>query len=150
MFVEKALHPILDGGGAILKDTKHFLTTLCNWSNMDMHKEFYLVTMDIVSLFTMKPSDIGLDCVRSFLSEHSDYDSMKIHLICTLLDVIVCNNVFMFGDELYLQQVGVAMGTVCANSYVDMVMAKWEYENIFCHVNPFHKNILFYDLAGFY
>ncbi|XP_043922749.1 galectin-4-like [Protopterus annectens] len=44
---------------------------------------------------------------------------------------------------LYVQRDGVAMGTSCANSYANVVMADWETENLF-KMCKFKENALFY------
>ncbi|XP_043928715.1 short transient receptor potential channel 2-like [Protopterus annectens] len=128
IYLHGQLQPFLIECDSILQDTIDFLQKLKVWysvGKVDLAvKRYYLVTLDIVSLFTVIPIDAGIDLLREFLASCPNPDFGKIENICSLMDVILKNNVFLFDDSLYLQLTGVAMGTSVANTYANLA-ANW-------------------------
>ncbi|XP_043942110.1 uncharacterized protein LOC122813711 isoform X1 [Protopterus annectens] len=90
----------------------------------------------------MIPNSRGIDSVQNYLKKNTSMDSSLIELLALFLEIIL-ENVFVFGDELYIQNDGIAMGTSCANSYANIVMAEWEKETLFPSVE-FGQYVAFY------
>ncbi|XP_043921672.1 uncharacterized protein LOC122796966 [Protopterus annectens] len=86
------------------------------------------------------PSQFGIQAISNFL--HS-LDATTDPL-CPLLELVLENNVFIYGHDFYLQTWGVAMGTPYVNSYSNLVLAQWEKVKLLCDVNPWYKHLLYY------
>ncbi|XP_043944075.1 extracellular calcium-sensing receptor-like [Protopterus annectens] len=144
IYVEYFVRPLVNNIPHILRDSKQFLLELYEYmKSLDDLSDFTLVTLDVVSLFTKIPNDVGVLYMQRFLQSKSDFIDKKVELICLFMETILYNNVFMFGDSVYSQKDGVAMGTPCAKSYTNVVVAQWEETFLF-------KSQLFKEGVGFY
>ena len=107
---------------------KHFLETIPS-----LPPNAFLVTADIVSLYTNIPIDVGISRVCDFISPASPrpHPEHQRNVFRIILDHILKDNSFSFLDKYYLQILGTAM--VCR-------MAP-PYANLFLHhlLHPQHK-----------
>ena len=98
----------------------------------------YLVTLDVSSLYTNIPHNDGIDACRYFLEENNNNNhKYQIDCICNLIEVVLKNNFFQFGDKYYLQKMGTAMGSAMAPAYASLFMGKLEKEFLAtCDLSP--------------
>ena len=82
-----------------------------------------LVTLDVSSLYTSIPHSDGLSAVRSFLTPDNCPSSDGVF---DLIKFVLEHNVFSFGDKLYLQKHGTAMGSKMTPQYANLFMARLE------------------------
>ena len=82
-----------------------------------------LVTWDVEGLYTNIPHEEGLQSLHEGLETRVNPEVPTDFLI-KLMDIILKNNLFVFHEELWKQQIGCAMGTKPAPSYADIFMAR--------------------------
>ena len=88
-----------------------------------------LVTMDVHSLYTNIPNDEGIQAVREKLNNSPS--RIPTRVINTFLLLILTLNNFIFNGVNYLQTLGCAMGTICAPSYANIFMGRFEETQIY-------------------
>ncbi|XP_043932253.1 flocculation protein FLO11-like [Protopterus annectens] len=126
------LRPIVNKNEVILTDTKQFLTELfeCTEALFVPSETILMVTLDVNSLFTCIPNDLGKEMLREYLTQEGTYTASKVELLCLLMEQVLVNNTMIFNHNIYSQREGVDMGTSSANSYANIVMANWEKKNV--------------------
>ncbi|MDF8238698.1 hypothetical protein P4715_15085, partial [Listeria monocytogenes] len=76
---------------------------------------------DVEALYTNIPHKDGLQAVRNTIP-----DNVTANLVAELCDFVLTHNYFTFGDNVYLQISGTAMGTRMAPQYANIFMADLE------------------------
>ena len=124
-FVDFFLKPIVQDIRSYIKDTTHFLTLLEEVGPLPDNT--LLVTLDVSSLYTNIPNDIGIQACKEKLDH---YRTGALHprndSIIDLLTMVLSKNNFDFNDLHYLQVGGTAMGTRLAPSYANIFMDHFE------------------------
>ena len=90
------------------------------------------VTVDVQSLYTNIPSDGpdgGLQAIEKVLEQRAD-KSVPTWYLMALLQQVLAGNIFTFDDDLWVQKIGTAMGTMVAPSYACLFMSWLEEERI--------------------
>ncbi|CAM5157467.1 unnamed protein product [Eretmochelys imbricata] len=87
----------------------------------DLPDNTILATMDVEALYTNIPHKDGLQAVRNTIP-----DNVTANLVAELCDFVLTHNYFTFGDNVYLQISGTAMGTRMAPQYANIFMADLE------------------------
>ncbi|XP_041430880.1 uncharacterized protein LOC121397711 [Xenopus laevis] len=133
VFLDKILQPLVQNTNSFVKDTTHLLnildrTTLTN-------NNVLLVSLDVSSLYTSINHDTGISAVTHFLNT-TEYTEEQKSFLVDLLQIVLHQNYFLFGDNFYIQQRGTVMGSNVAPSYANLYMAHIEEEVIY-------KNSLF-------
>jgi len=102
-----------------------------------------LFTTDASSMYTNIDSTTGLGALSKLLRTHKESTdpSFPTEFVLTTMEIIMNNNIFMFGDTYWIQLKGTAMGTPAATLYSILTFGHHENENI---LNEFQHNILFY------
>ncbi|XP_074828142.1 uncharacterized protein LOC141998984 [Natator depressus] len=80
-----------------------------------------LATMDVEALYTNIPHKDGLQAVKNTIP-----DNVTANLVAELCDFVLTHNYFTFGDNVYLQISGTAMGTRMAPQYANIFMTDLE------------------------
>ena len=107
-----------------IRDTTDFINKL--EAVNDLPKIYYLVTMDVTSLYTNIPNHEGLTAVAQTLKRHKPSYRLSYQSLISLLRIVLhCNN-FHFEGETYLQVGGTAMGSKLAPSYANIFMGELE------------------------
>ena len=106
-----------------VRDTPDFIKKIENFSHT---VDFYLVTMDVTSLYTNIPNMEGLVSITRSLIKHQPEFKLKYKTLLELLKLVFHKNNFQFNGERYLQIGGTAMGTKVAPSYASLFMARLE------------------------
>ena len=135
-FVDFFLKPIVKDTSSYIRDTTHFLKILQN--HLHVPDNTFLVTMDVSSLYTNIPNDLGIEACREQLenyragSEHPTNES-----IIELLTMVLKKNNFDFNNLHFLQVGGTAMGTRLAPSYANIFMDHFERNFVYTyHIQP--------------
>ena len=89
-----------------------------------------LVTMDVSSLYTNIDHEEGAQACYEYLEKRKNSTLLKRLILLALQ-----SNVFLFGNVLYHQIKGTAMGTLMAPNYINLFMASLE-EKI---INQYHQ-----------
>ncbi|XP_048678038.2 transport and Golgi organization protein 2 homolog isoform X2 [Caretta caretta] len=77
--------------------------------------------MDVEALYTNIPHKDGLQAIKNTIP-----DNVTANLVAELCDFVLTHNYFTFGDNVYLQISGTAMGTRMAPQYANIFMADLE------------------------
>lgn len=93
-----------------------------------------LVTIDIECLNNSIPHLFRLDVIRSYLEQMNLESTAFNGFILKLLSFILSHNAFIFDGIPLLQVQGVAMGTPCDPSYVNLYLGGWE-QNLLANDN---------------
>ncbi|CAJ0968878.1 unnamed protein product [Ranitomeya imitator] len=129
--IEKILTPLLVHVVSFIRDTSDFLEGLKSIGNL--HKNCFLVTMDVNSLYTSIDHQKGLEAVQWFLDKYTNFSSIQKEFCLTLLNMILTKNFFLFGDQFYIQKVGTAMGSNVAPPYANIFMTSFEEHFVYTH-----------------
>ena len=100
--------------------------------NLNLSEQSSLFTMDAVSMYTNIHAGHALPVILEFLREHElgkaivlDKD-INLGRLEFVIDLVMNNNVFQFGDTFWLQLAGTAMGTPPAPDYATLYFAIFE------------------------
>ena len=110
---------------AYLKDTGQFLEEI---SNIQVHKNTWLITVDVKSLYTNIPNDEGIQaCYEAWRrQELTDPQHPPAETLRHLLELVLKLNTFEFNEKYYLQIFGTAMGSKLAPAYANTFMGRLE------------------------
>lgn len=97
--------------------------------------EGWLVTIDVVSLYTSIEHQKGIEAVRGLLST-SDYSIQQQNFVMELLEIVLYENFFLFRDQFFIQKRGTAMGSNVAPPYANCYMS--DFEERFVYINPLY------------
>lgn len=139
-FIDFVLNPLVQVSPYFLRDSWDFLNLL--FLNPPTDEHTILVTLDIESLYSNIPHDIGIEYLRNYLSKFTTFSQEKINMICSLTSLVLTNNFFHFDGKIFHQTKGVAMGAKLAPAFANLVLAWWECN--FLVYLPGFNNILLY------
>lgn len=134
--------PIVSGNGGITENLSRvidaylqpFVLTLPSFikdtilqkiDELSYTDESILVAIDIEALYSSIPNTKGLTAISRILKQGSRYDTALNEFINDGLEFILHHNSFLFDGSQYFQVQGVqgvAMGTRCAPSYVNLYL----------------------------
>lgn len=86
----------------------------------------FLVTLDVECLYNSIPHDFGVQAALSFLEKTGDQSSTHNWFVLELLEFTLTHNYFVLDGFILLQVQGVAMGTSCTPSYVNLYLGEWK------------------------
>jgi hypothetical protein len=111
--------------------------------NLEIPPGAKLFTADASSMYTNKDTTTGIDAISRLLQKHKDSNdsSFPTEFFLRTMEIIMNNNIFLFGDTYWIQLKGTAMGTPAAPLYSILTFGYHENENI---LNKFQHNIIFY------
>ncbi|XP_043941304.1 zinc finger RNA-binding protein [Protopterus annectens] len=93
----------------------------------DMYREDLLfTTIDVIDLFGCIPFTEGMDMFEQMVFSDENLRLEDKIASVTLMDTVLKYNFIMFDGEYHQQKTGVAMGAVCAPTFANIVLAKWE------------------------
>jgi hypothetical protein len=88
------------------------------YTTADFPDNVTLFTTDAVSYYTTILTDKALRKIAKYLRDNtSRFPKVPINVTIEALEIIMCNNVFTFGETTWIQNDGAAMGTPPAPSY---------------------------------
>lgn len=141
IFLDKILQPAVMNIPSFLLDTGDFLNKISNLGPLPEGTR--LCTMDVNSLYTAIPHELGIQCIRDTLDSMQLGDTFKTFLI-TLLTIILKENYFQYLDKFYIQLQGTAMGSNVAPSYANLFMANFEEKFVYPHPSFIRHALLWY------
>ncbi|XP_074800310.1 uncharacterized protein LOC141982282 [Natator depressus] len=117
--VDSLLRPYATRSPSYLRDTTDFLRKLQFIG--DLPENTILATMYVEALYTNIPHKDGLQAIRNSIP-----DNVTANLVAELCDFVLTHNYFTFGDNVYLQINGTAMGTCMTPQYANIFKADLE------------------------
>ena len=117
-----------------VRDTTDFVNKLSKVETTN--KSTLLVSMDVTSLYTNIPTNEGIDAVNETLNSPSNFKRVLTsqEVVVEFLRLILTTNNFEFNDEHFLKIKGCSMGTICAPSYANIFMGKFEEKFIYPYI----------------
>lgn len=117
-WLDYQLQPLLKTSASYLKNSDQLLTDL---AALQVMPQDVILTFDVVSLYTSIPIDYALETFAKILVEHRWKEALLegLHLILRF-------NYFQFGDTMWHQVTGTAMGTPVAPAFASLYLAYFE------------------------
>ena len=84
-----------------------------------------LVTFDVVGLYPHIPHEERIETIKKYLNLRED-QSVSTNSLCDLARIILTENYFELGKDMYHQKLGTAIGTIFAPAYANLFMAGLE------------------------
>jgi hypothetical protein len=112
--------------------------------SLDLPPGTLLFTADAQSMYTNIPTDKALQVIGDYLRENSErFPSVPIAPLMEALYLIMKYNYFTFGDTIYHQKTGTAMGTPPAPPYANLYFAIFEqaYQAMFPELRLYRRFI---------
>ena len=102
-----------------------------------------IVTTDAVSMYSNISTKEGIHNITTYLNKFSSESDrhFPIDLVCSLLEVVMQNNIFKFGTTWWQQLDGTAMGTPCACIYATLFFGLHERQLL---LTKYKENLLLY------
>ena len=126
IFVDKHLKPLVTSLDSYVHDDMDFLKKIEDINNQNIiNSNTILCTMDVSALYTNIPHTDGTDACRHYLDTRPDRTT-PTSFLCTLIQLILSLNNFVFNNNNFLQIQGTAMGTSMAPSYANLFMGHFE------------------------
>ncbi|XP_014776090.1 uncharacterized protein LOC106873295 [Octopus bimaculoides] len=91
-------------------------------------EETFMVTFDVINLYTNIPHNYGTEAIWSWLDKYPEEIPERINkdFIIQSLRFVLQNNQFMFDTTVYRQKSGIAMGTRAAPTIANLTMGYLE------------------------
>ena len=110
---------------------------------LELPSDCYLFTADAISMYTNIPTDFALKTISSFLRRNRRrFPGLPLEATIAGLTIIMRNNYFTFGDTIWKQKKGTAMGTPPAPPYATIFYGIWE--EVLLSSPRFADNIVMY------
>ena len=123
-YVEHHIKDLANQHKTYLQDTPDFLRQIEGINKQGkLPPNAILVTVDVSGLYTNIPQQEGMDCTKEALDERK-VKEVPTEYIIRLLEIILKHNIFEFNGELFLQEIGTAMGTRPAPPYANLFMVR--------------------------
>jgi hypothetical protein len=124
--VDHWLQPVVHQLPSFVQDTTHFLRIVEEWNEHygPLPQETLIVTIDVVGLYTNIPHDEVGPSIGAALDKYGTaMEIPPLHLLVSIIEHVLQNNVFQFDDVIYKQKFGTAMGTPMAPTIANLFMA---------------------------
>ena len=118
-FVDFHLQPLIKNVKSYIKDTYDFLKKIK--SLPPLPENAILCTIDVVGLYPNIPHVEGLSAIRKALDERED-KTISTDSLVELAELVLKNNIFEFGEKVFKQKQGTAIGTKMAPPYAILFM----------------------------
>lgn len=132
-YVDWYIKPIVWTLPSYLRDTSDFLSKLLD---VEISENDILCTMDVTSLYTNIPHDLGLSALEHYLKMR-DADAPPATFLWDLAHIVLTMNYFKFENKFYHQVKGTAMGSPFAPNYANLFMGKFEMDFVYSSENAF-------------
>ena len=92
--------------------------------SLEIPPNTYIFTADARAMYTNIPTNRALNFIGKYLRE--EFPDMPVDALMSALRLVMKNNIFQFGDCIYLQKTGTAMGTPPAPGWATLYFALCE------------------------
>ena len=122
-FLDHHLKPIMQEGWYYINDNKDFLKKIQNMRKFP--QDSILVTADVVGLYASIPHNSGLKALKDALDCRQN-KKIPTDMLVKMAEFVLTNNSFEFGQKVFHQISGTAIGTKFAPPYACIFMDKFE------------------------
>jgi hypothetical protein len=122
----KIIQPVVGKNGHHIQNVKDFADKV---SDITLSEEETMISFDVTALFTSVPVMEVVEIVKTMLDRDtklSERTGLKPEDIADLLSFILNATFFVFGDQVYKQQYGAAMGSPISPIVANLFMEKLE------------------------
>lgn len=119
VYLDKELQPVLKLLPTVCTSSRHILRDM---NNKTFPANSVILCADVTALYPNIPIQLGLQIVRSVLTELKVFTTKKLDFIMNLLSWVLTNNFCTFDTITYLQLKGTAMGTPTAVVYSNIFL----------------------------
>jgi hypothetical protein len=123
-YLDHVLQPLARKAASYIADSSSLVRII---ENTTFPEDCIFATADVTSLYPSITTDAGLRALDIALTWNKTEDNFK-HFILDLTRWVLTNNYLEFGDKVYHQKRGTAMGTPVAVAYANIFLAVFEYE----------------------
>jgi hypothetical protein len=110
--ISRLMKPLLQTVPAHLEASSILIQRIQDMNNDDRKKYSYPCSLDVVSLYTVIPPNEAIQNAREvMLRNNFVLPGIDIQDVCDLLGIILQNTYFSFGDKIFIQIEGLAMGS---------------------------------------
>ncbi len=136
-FKMKELLPLIP---SYIKDSKDLLKEL---QTLQIPPHAKLFTADATAMYTNIDTNMGTQAFKDLFTTYNDQipQNFPREYFLTVLEIVMNNNIFSFGDTFWLQLEGTAMGTPAAPLYSIITYGFHENTTI---LPQYHQNLLYY------
>jgi hypothetical protein len=108
--------------------TKNSTDVIQDLKNLHLPKDALIFTADAKSMYTNIDTTTGVNTFKEFLTTNSDklQKEFPTLLFLRILEIVMRNNIFSFGETYWLQLTGTAMGTPAACNYATITFGHYE------------------------
>ncbi|CAJ0945806.1 unnamed protein product [Ranitomeya imitator] len=128
LYIDQVLRPFVLSLNSYVRDTTDFLRRL---DGICIESDMILCSIDVESLYSSIPHDIGLRAVSDYLQTRGCQYSRHNEFVLKALQFCLTNNVFLFDGKYFHQLRGTAMGSPCAPTYANLLLGWWEEKIVF-------------------
>ena len=125
-FVDFWLKPIVKNITSYIKDTNHFIRIIDNLKHKKLPEGSFIVTADITSMYNNINQRAGTNACIEYLRKYQQPGMPTAEYLGKLILFVLTYNYLSFNDNVFLQILGTAMGTVMAPSFANIFMAHLE------------------------
>jgi len=124
--------------------TKKSFEVLGDLKTLDIPSNALLYSADAKSMYTNIDTTVGIQSFRDFFASHKTLIPVNIpvNLFLRILELVMSNNIFSFGNTTLLQLSGTAMGTPAACSYATITYGQYKNTMI---LTEFDAQLLYYQ-----
>jgi hypothetical protein len=121
---------------------KHSTAVINDVKGMTLPREAKLFSAGAMSMYTNISTDVGISYIQYFIQENINDIPLDFptKLFLGILELVMKNNIFTFGNSYWLQLSGTAMGTPAACAYATVSYGQYENSVIL----PKYENNLIY------
>ena len=116
-FLDHHLKPIMQEGWYYINDNKDFLKKIQNMRKFP--QDSILVTADVVGLYASIPHNSGLKALKDALDCRQN-KKIPTDMLVKMAEFVLTNNYFEFGQKVFHQISGTAIGTKFAQPCIFM------------------------------
>jgi hypothetical protein len=125
-FLHKILSPLVGNTNSFAKNSEHFIKLI---QDISLQNEDYLVSFDIVRIFTSVPVEKVLQVIRNRLNTDPSFPEcspLQIEDIMESLDICLTTSYFQFEDKFYQQKGNMSMGNILTPLVNNVFMKHFE------------------------
>ena len=119
-FIDHILQPLAQAYHDYLKNSSQLTLLL---ETLTVPKYMLLVTLDVSNLYPSIPQKECLEVVRDEMMKFQDLIIYDPNLVLHLLNINMSNNYFQFGNNVFLQTKGTAMGAAFSPTVANIYMS---------------------------
>jgi hypothetical protein len=144
LFVDHHAKHLVPEIPSFLQDTPDLLRHFQSLNTKQIPPNAFPVSIDVTGLYSNIPLTEGIKCFEDALNTRK-YKTIPTSLLLTLLTLVLTLNIFKFGDRIFQQLMGTAMGTRVAPTFANIFMAMIDTKISNCGKEHIHLSKRFID-----